>query len=186
MTATTKHLQPVQYSNLTIPPPRFLFVLFQIVASGCVAPLGEAPAGTDSGTKSPEAATDTADSTLSPTDTPTAELVSFPDGPKERPLPPKTLTKASVREYVHTMEYRYVSNSLWRGQYTDVHVSCEVEELEQRDYGYSAVVACTGYSNVNPPENSTASPGVHYDYFTQVYRYVVTEDETRRRFVEER
>lgn len=156
--------------------PQRIVIGLILVVSGCLG----APAG------SPTATPTRSDTALSSTATPTAEPVSLPDGPKDRPARPESLTEASVREYVQTMEYRWVYNSLWRGPDTDVHVTCEIEGVEVQDEGYEVVVSCNGYADIDPPENSTATPGPHYDYSTQVYLYVVTEETTRRRFVKER
>jgi hypothetical protein len=130
--------------------------------------------------------TDTTHSTPTTAATPTAEPVTFPEGPKSKPERPDELSNASVRQYVYEMESRAVYNSLWRGNYSQVTVRCEVEEVTQHDDRYEAVVVCTGFNNVRPPENSTATPGPHYDYFTQAFRYYVTDEMTRKTFLGER
>lgn len=152
---------------------RFGAAAFSGIVAGCTSPSEPAQSGTDT---NPSA---------SVTPTKTAEPVTFPEGPKERPDHPRTLTRASVRTYVYEMEYRYVFNSLWHGTHTDVELSCEVERVRKGDDRYEAIVACTGYADVSPPENSTATQGPHYDYFTQVFRYVVSEHTTLRTFREE-
>lgn len=125
------------------------------------------------------------------TGTPTATplppgSVDLPDGPKEPPERPATLNESSVRGYVSTYEYRYAYNSLWINEHTDVTLDCRVDSVTDRSWGYEAVVTCTGYSNTDVPENSTASPGPHADWFTQSYRYRVSRDATRRHQVENR
>lgn len=112
--------------------------------------------------------------------------IEFPDGPKEPPERPADLTAESVRQYVVTFEYRYVYNQLWLNQYTEVTLECRVDDLTERSWGYEVVVTCTGHSNTRPPENATATPGPHYDYFTQSYRYRVSETATRRSEAENR
>lgn len=126
-----------------------------------------------------------------PTGTPTATplppgSVDFPDGPKEPPERPPTLNASSVTAYVSAYEYRYAYNSLWINEHTDVTLDCRVDSSMERSWGYEAVVTCTGYSNTNVPENSTATPGPHADWFTQSFRYLVSEDATHRRQVENR
>ncbi|MFB6103417.1 MAG: hypothetical protein ABEJ73_12755 [Haloplanus sp.] len=123
----------------------------------------------------------------SPTATPLpAGDIHFPEGPKAPPERPSTLNASAVREYVGAYEYRYVYNSLWINEYTDVTLDCRVDTVTHQPWGYEAVVTCTGYSNTRPPENSTVTPGPHADWFTQTYRYRVSEDTTRRRDAENR
>lgn len=112
--------------------------------------------------------------------------VDFPDGPKEPPERPATLNASSVREYVGAYEYRVAYNSLWINEHTDVTLDCRVDSATERPWGYEAVVTCTGYSNTDVPENSTASPGPHADWFTQSFRYRVSEDATHRDQVDPR
>jgi hypothetical protein len=146
-----------------------LLLALALVTAGCAG--GSTGAGTGTAT-----ATDTA------TATPPAGsgTIDFPDGPKEPPARPSTLNESSVREYVRTYEYRYAYNSLWINEYTDVTLDCRVDDVTRREEGYEAVVTCTGYSNTRVPENATATPGPHADWFTQTYRYRVTEETTRR------
>jgi hypothetical protein len=112
--------------------------------------------------------------------------VDFPDGPKERPDRPETLNASSVRDYVHTYEYRYAYNSLWYHEYSEVTLACRVDGVTGRSWGYEAVVTCTGHSDSYPPSNSTVDPAPHADWFTQSFRYLVGEDATHRRSVEPR
>ena len=125
------------------------------------------------------------------TDTPTGTplppgSVDFPDGPKDRPERPSPLTETAVREYVATHEYRYAYNSLWMNEHTDVTLDCRVDSVTDEPWGYEAVVTCTGYSNTNLPESPTGTPGVHADWFTQSFRYRVSETATHRERVEPR
>ena len=120
---------------------------------------------------------------------PPAGSVDFPDGPKDRPDRPSTLNASTVREYVRTYEYRYAYNSLWIDEYTDVTLDCRVDDVTRRSWGYEAVVTCTGYSNTRIPESATPptpTPGPHADWFTQTYRYRVSEDTIRRYDAENR
>jgi hypothetical protein len=125
-----------------------------------------------------------------PTDTsPPSGDVDFPDGPKERPGRPSTLNASAVHEYVRTYEYRYAYNSLWINENTDVTLDCRVDDVTRREWGYETVVTCTGYSNTRVPENATPptpTPGPHADWFTQSFRYRVSENATRRDRVENR
>jgi hypothetical protein len=91
-----------------------------------------------------------------------------------------------VREYVRAHEYRYAYNSLWINEYTEVTLDCRVDDVTRRSWGYEAVVTCTGYSNTDVPEDATATPGPHADWFTQSFRYRVSEGATERVRVETR
>jgi hypothetical protein len=112
--------------------------------------------------------------------------VDLPDGPKDRPERPSALNESSVREYVGAYEYRYAYNSLWINEHTDVTLDCRVDDVSERPWGYEAVVTCTGHSDTTGPANSTATPGPHADWFTQSFRYRVSDDATHRRGVEPR
>lgn len=112
--------------------------------------------------------------------------VDFPDGPKDPPERPPTLNASAVREYVRTYEHRYAYNSLWVNEHTDVTLDCRVDDVTERPWGYEAVVTCTGHSNTRVPANATATPGPHADWFTQSYRYLVSEDATHRRDADDR
>jgi hypothetical protein len=145
-----------------------------LVTAGCAG----APADRSAPTETP---------TMTPTATPAQSgAIDLPDGPKERPNRPSTLNASSVREYVRTYEYRYAYNSLWVNEYTDVSLDCRVDDVRRRDGGYEAVVTCTGYSNTDVPANSTHTPGPHADWFTQSFRYYVSEDTTLRLDAENR
>lgn len=65
-------------------------------------------------------------------------------------------------------------------------LDCRVDDVDERSWGYEVVVTCTGHSNTRPPENATATPGPHFDYFTQSYRYRVSEKATQRSEAENR
>jgi hypothetical protein len=144
-----------------------------LVTAGCV--------GTETGT--PTASTETTISTATPLP---QGSVDVPDGPKEPPERPVVLNESSVREYVRTFEYRVAYNSLWINEYTDVTLACRVDDVSERPWGYEAVVTCTGHSDTNVPENATATPGPHGDWFTQSFRYRVGENATHRHQVEAR
>lgn len=121
----------------------------------------------------------------SPTATPLpAGSVGYPDGPKDAPERPVTLNESSVHEYVQTAEYRYAYNSLWVNEYTDVTLECRVDAVNETAWGYESIVTCTGYSNTNVPENATATSAPHADWFTQSFRYRVSENATHRNQVE--
>lgn len=106
-----------------------------------------------------------------PTSTPLPSgSVVFPDGPKEPPDRPAALNPSSVREYVKTFEYRVAYNSLWINKYTDVTFACRIDNVSEQAWGYEAIVTCTGHSDTNVPENATATPGPHADWFTQSFR----------------
>jgi hypothetical protein len=149
-------------------------LILALVTAGCA---GSPPDGTPA----------TGTPTQTPTVTPDRSgTIDFPDGPKERPDRPSTLNASSVREYVRTHEYRYAYNSLWVNEYTDVTLDCRVDDVHRRDGGYEAVVTCTGHSNTRVPENATVTPGPHADWFTQSFRYYVSEDTVLRLDAENR
>jgi hypothetical protein len=112
--------------------------------------------------------------------------IDFPDGPKSAPDRPAALTESSVSEYVRTYEYNYVYNNLWQGQYSVVSLLCQVDDTSGGVWGYDVVVTCTGSSTTSPPAGSTATPGMHRDWFTQSFRYSVSNGETTRVAVEDR
>lgn len=151
-----------------------------LVTAGCVSTPGGPSTPTDSPTEaSPDAATSTAASATTVPGTP----LDWPDGPKERPRRPETLTESSVREFVNTTEYRYVYNSLWYDDTTQVDAECAVDSVTRESGAWRAVVTCTAYSNTGggPRENGTGtSTVVHADYFTQTWVYWVTEDSVHR------
>lgn len=143
-----------------------------LATAGCVGTQPGSTAGTEFPT---ETATPT--DTVTPPPSGTVELPSGPKGPPERP---PVLTRSTVREYVRTYEYRYAYNALWMSEHTDVELDCQVDEVSKTSWGFAVVVTCTGHSNTNPPDTATATPGVHADWFTQTFRYLVSEDATRR------
>lgn len=163
-----------------------VFTALVLATTGCT--------GTQTGSSTPTPQTETPTPTPQ-TETPTATplpsgSVDFPDGPKELPVRPEVLNASSVREYVRTVEYRVAYNSLWINEYTDVTLACRVDTVSEQPWGYEAVVTCTGYSNTNVPENvtenGTATPGPHADWFTQSFRYRVSENATHRHRVDSR
>ena len=153
-------------------------VSLALVTAGCAGtPTGE-PTATLTGGSAGSA-------TTTPTGPPT-DTVDFPDGPKSPPARPSALDESSVRECVRTHEYRYAYNSLWFNEYTEVTLDCRVDGVTRRTWGYEAVVTCTGCSNTVVPENATATPGPHADWFTQSFRYRVSDGATERSRVENR
>jgi hypothetical protein len=158
-------------------PRAALLCCLVLVTAGCAGtPAGEPTDGSSGSATSP-----TAGSTGPPTGS-----VDFADGPKDPPARPATLNASSVREYVRTHEYRHAYNSLWITEYTEVSLDCRVDDVTRRAWGYEAVVTCTGYSNTDVPENATATPGPHADWFTQSFRYRVSGTATERTRVENR
>ena len=112
--------------------------------------------------------------------------VDISEGPKTPPERPTDLNESSVKEYVWNYEYRVAYNSLWINEYSEVTLACRVDSVTEQPWGYEAVVTCTGYSNTNVPANATASPGPHADWFTQSFRYRVSENATHRHQVDPR
>jgi hypothetical protein len=162
---------------------RTLITLLGVGTASLPGCLGQSTPGSDPTDTSSENDTDTETATATPLP---AGDVDFSDGPKEQPARPAELTESTVREYVKTHEYRYAYNSLWMNEYSDVELSCRVDSVSERSWGYEAVVTCTGYSNTDVPENSTATPGPHADWFTQSFRYRVSADATHREQTENR
>lgn len=122
-----------------------------------------------------------------PTATPLPpESITVPDGPKEPPERPAVLNESSVGKYVKAFEFRIAYNSLWINEYTDVTLACRVDTVSTRPWGYEAIVTCTGHSDTDVPENATATPGPHADWFTQSFRYRVSENATHRDQVDPR
>jgi hypothetical protein len=150
-------------SRLTV-----LALIGLIGLAGCTGGPGTQP--TDTGQPTPTTAT-----------TLTAEPVTFPEGPKSKPERPEELSNATVRRYVHEMESRIAYNSLWRGNYSQVRVDCTVEQVTKDGRGYEAIVSCSGYNQIEPPENTTATSGPVYDY-EGASRYFVIENVTRRNY----
>ena len=157
-------------------------MVLALTAVGCVG------VQTDTPTPRPETGTSTATpQSIASTATPLSSGdIDFPNGPEEPPERPAVLSESSVREYVRVFEYRLAYNSLWINEYTEVTLACRVDDVSERPWGYEAVVTCTGYSNTGVPENATTAeettptPGPHADWFTQSFRYRVSEDVMRR------
>jgi hypothetical protein len=112
-----------------------------------------------------------------PTAPPQSGGVDLSEGPKEPPERPPTLNDSSVREYVRTYEYRVAYNSLWVNENSTVTLDCRVDDVTERSGGYEAVVTCTGSSRTN---------GLNADWFTQSYRYRVSEAALDRTQIEPR
>jgi hypothetical protein len=100
----------------------------------------------------------------------------FPEGPKSPPERPANLTEESVREYVWALERRWVYNSLYRDDSTDVHRECGVDSVGEYGEGFQVVVWCSAWANSGDGETT-----VHADYFTQYATYFVGPDSTVRR-----
>lgn len=146
-------------------PQTTALIAFVLVTAGCVGAGGQAQ----------------------PTATPLPPgTVDMPDGPKERPERPATLDTTSVSDYLATLEYRIASNSLWVSEYTEVTLDCRVDDVTERPWGYRADVTCTGYSDTTVPADATATAGPHADWFTQSYRYRVSQNATHRERVDSR
>ena len=135
-----------------------------LVAGGCLGAPGS-PAGT----------TDPADASPTTAATPLpGDPVDWPDGPKERPPVPSTLTESSVGAYAETHEYRYVYNSLWFDASTEVTLECDLDGVERERDAWRATVTCTGYSDSDGTTGNgtiTGTPAPHADYFTQTGGY---------------
>lgn len=170
-----------------MPRPRPALVALLAVAlatAGCIG----TPMGTPTSTGTPTLGP-TSTPTLGPTGTPTPlppGTVDLPAGPQDAPERPPTLNESSASEYASAYEYSVAYNSLWVNEHTDVTLECRVDDVDERSWGYAVVVTCTGYSNTDVPEDSTATPGPHADWFTQSYRYRVSGDATHREQVETR
>ncbi|WP_136715735.1 hypothetical protein [Halorientalis salina] len=153
-----------------------ILLLAIVLTAGCVSGPGGSPTDTDS---SPPTSTDAPTTEF---ETPGADAaVEWPDGPKAQPERPDDLTTESVRSYLRTHEYRYVYNSLWYGEYTNVSLDCSVESVESAGDGYRGVVSCTGYSNTRgEPSGTETVTEIHADWFTQTFVYYVDDDTVRR------
>jgi hypothetical protein len=60
---------------------------------------------------------------------------------------------------------------------TSVTLDCRVDDVAERPWGYEALVTCTG---------SSETDGLNADWFTQTYRYRVSEAALDRTQVEPR
>lgn len=166
-----------------------LLIVAAVVSAGCVGgPGGTEPAAETNQNTSPTETrvtppTETAEtpSTVHSPTTPADGTIEWPEGPKDQPDRPETLTEQSVREYAKTHEYRYVYNTLWYSEYTEVTLDCSVETVGPAGEGYEVIVSCTGSSNTGGEAPGTRTATVmHADYFTQTYSYYVDENTTRR------
>ena len=154
--------------------PALLVLALALGLAGCTGPQDAAT------TPSP-----TPTATPAPTPLPPGD-VDYPDGPMERPERPDQLTASAVGEYVESFEYGYAYNSLWLSEHSSVTLACRLDNVTERPWGYAAVVTCTGYSNTTPPANATETAGPHADWFTQSFRYRVSENATHREQVKNR
>ncbi|WP_435062693.1 hypothetical protein [Halobaculum sp. EA56] len=148
-----------------------------LLTSGCLAAPGGPMTGDTATGTSPGSPATTASSTPLP-----GKSIAWPDGPKERPERPPELNESSVGSFARTYEYRYVYNSLWYDETSEVSLECEVDRVERRGDAWRAVVTCTGYSNTGgEAENGTAtSTVVHADWFTQTYVYWIDGESVHR------
>lgn len=114
------------------------------------------------------------------------EIVAFPDGPKDRPALPETITADSVSSYVKILEFRYSYNELWDGPGTEVGMSehsCSVASTQRQGSGYLVTVDCTGY--VNRPVNGAESTRTeHADLPPWSVRYYIDANTVARTEVE--
>ncbi|MDS0257960.1 hypothetical protein NDI56_00900 [Haloarcula sp. S1CR25-12] len=137
----------------------------------------------------PETATSQPSATPSsaPTATPPGGgSIDFPDGPKAVPDRPATLSESTVSDFVYDYEYNYVYNKLWQGEHTEMDLECRVDSVTELSRGYEAVVTCDGGSTTELPAGATGTEGPIMDYFTQSFRYRVTDTATARERVETR
>lgn len=162
-----------------------------LVTSGCLATPG-APTtddGSPSASDGSPAATSADTTTAAAVSTPLpGTSVDWPDGPKERPTRPATLNESAVGSFARTFEYRYVYNSLWYDETSDVSSECELDAVERRGDAWRAVVTCTAYSNTGgetTADGTATSTVVHADWFTQTYVYWIDEESVHRERAEE-
>ncbi|SHG81535.1 hypothetical protein [Halobaculum gomorrense] len=153
------------------PPLLACGIALLLVTAGCLgAPGGRADGPTAT---SSEAYTDASATSVAAAGLP-GEPVEWPDGPKTQPDPPATWNESSVGSFARTHEYRYVYNSLWYDESTEVSIECELDGVSRERDAWRAVVTCTASSNTggDPVENGTATSTVmHADYFTQTWAY---------------
>lgn len=147
----------------------------------------ESPTATSPAPPSDDSASETDDRspTAGGTASPSGERASteFSDGPKSEPARPDELTAERVAAYVRTYEYRYVYNTLWYDESSEVTLECEEPVVSKTDEGYRARITCTGYSNTGGAvaDATETATVLHADYFTREWVYLVTETETIRR-----
>ncbi|MFC6794627.1 hypothetical protein ACFQFH_10140 [Halobaculum halobium] len=155
------------------------------MTAGCLgAPGGrsDGPTGTASSVGPDGSETGVADTELP------GDPVDWPDGPKERPDRPETLNESSVGSFARAYEYRYVYNSLWYDETSDVSAECESDAVERRGDAWRAVVTCTAYSNTggeSTADGTATSTVLHADWFTQTYVYWIDEESVHRERGEE-
>lgn len=172
------------------PPLRVCGIALLLVTAGCLgAPGGrtDGPAATSPGTEPGGSATTDADAEH--TELP-GTSIDWPDGPKERPERPPTLNESSVGSFARTYEYRFVYNSLWYDETSEVSAECELDAVERRGDAWRAVVTCTAYSNTGGESagdgTATATSTVlHADWFTQTYVYWIDGESVHRERAED-
>ncbi|QZX98574.1 hypothetical protein [Halobaculum rubrum] len=150
-----------------------------LVTSGCLATPGTPTTG--DGSPSATSAGDTS-ATAASTSLP-GTSIDWPDGPKERPERPTALNESSVGSFARTYEYRYVYNSLWYDETSEVSAECELDAVERRGDAWRAVVTCTAYSNTggeSTADGTATSTVVHADWFTQTYVYWIDGESVHR------
>ena len=163
-----------------------------LVTSGCLAAPGVPTTGDGSpgaSEESPATPTGTASATAASTPLP-GDSIDWPDGPKERPERPPTLNESAVGSFARSYEYRYVYNSLWYDETSEVSAECELDAVERRGDAWRAVVTCTAYSNTGGESagdgTATATSTVlHADWFTQTYVYWIDGQSVHRERAEE-
>jgi hypothetical protein len=140
-----------------------LLAVLSLALAGCVGPVADStPTATPSPTPHPD------------------ELVSFPDGPKERPSLPDELTVETASDYAVAHEARFRYNELWEPG-AEVGLSegtCAVEGAADAGDGFTVTVRCSVY--VNRPADGTSTETVHYDYAPWTVRYYVDADSVLR------
>lgn len=154
-----------------------LALVLVVLTAGCVSgPVGS-PTPTDIPSEVSQSPTEMPTTATEASTPPPNRTVEFPDGPKERPERPETLTEESVGEFVKTHEYRYAYNQLWYNEHSEVHLDCELQSVTERDGWYEVTVSCTGYSNTGGETsgNETATE-LHADWFTQTFVYSLDEN----------
>jgi hypothetical protein len=152
-----------------------VLVVLSLALAGCVGPVADTTPTATPGT------TPTATPGTTPTATPYLdEMVTFPDGPKERPSLPDELTRESAGEYAVAHEYRFRYNELHEpgAEVGLSEESCGVEDVSQAGSGFTVTVRCSAY--VNRPADGTSTETVHYDYPPWTVRYYVDADSVLR------
>ena len=161
--------------RLRTPPLLACGMALLLVTAGCLG----LPGGRTGEPTPTSHGPDTAASATSAVDGLPGEPVAWPDGPKTQPEPPGTWNESSVGSFARTYEYRYVYNSLWYDESTEVSIECELDGVTRESDAWHAVVTCTASSNTggDPVENGTGTSTVmHADYFTQTWAYWIDRE----------